>query len=1223
MAVQFTEKQKQVISLHNRNILVSAAAGSGKTAVLVERIIQMISREENPVDIDRLLVVTFTKAAAAEMRERVSKAISEKLELYPENEHLQRQATLLHNAQITTIDSFCLFLIRNNFNEIGLDPAFRVADEGELKLLEQDVLSTLLEEGFVKADPAFLDLVECYGRSAQSENLAGTISRLYRYASSNPWPEKWLEHLKEQYNVQNVSDLYQTDWMQFLATYTHGILQDCYLQMKESLQYCLESDGPYMYAELLEQETAILEKMAAAEDVKACFHVMEYEFTGRMPSKKDDSVSAEKRNMVKDIRDRVKKQVKKLKEAFYANTPEQIVEQCQQTADQVNALVDLTLSFAKAMQTAKREQNLLDFSDMEHLALQILVAETDETGTRLIPSKAALDYRDYFEELLIDEYQDSNLVQEYILKVISRENEGTEGLPNNRFMVGDVKQSIYRFRLARPELFMDKFNHYSLEAGENQRIDLDQNFRSRSQVLDGVNLVFKQIMKPEIGGVLYDEAASLKHGLTDADNHSDNAMELLLIGKNDQEDREREASAIAVRIRELLEYYQVTDKNTGLPRKASYGDIVILLRSTTGYAEDYQKVLEEHGIPAYITSRTGYFSAQEVQTLLQLLRVLNNPLQDIPFFGVLKSYFGGFTDEEIARIRSASGESRKQKLYLAVRDYGENGTKTGEEQETEQETEQEISVLQTKCRNFISWLEGYRDMTAYLSVRELLRKLLMDTGYLYYVSAMPSGLKRKANVEMLLSKAAAFEQTSFFGVHHFVRYIEQLEKYDVDYGEANILDENADIVRIMSIHKSKGLEFPICFVSSLAKAFNKMDSRENVVVDMDLGVGINAIDCMKRTRQKTVRKNVLARKLELDSLGEELRVLYVAMTRAREKLILTGLADEPTELLEAVKNVRTGSDGTLSYSYIAGAASYLDLVLPAVFMYQDLEDVSLQVVAADDITTAEYRQAVSRELQKRRVEQLEEADPLKEKLLEERFAYQYPHENLAGLYTKTTVSELKMAAMEQAAIKAEETEAFHAFEEAETAPYLPHFAREEENVSGTTRGTAFHRILELLDLEKVDPEKSDSEKMLKDQLDQLAASGRITEETKELVSTDKLMIFLRSDLAKRMQAAMKKKKLYREQPFVMGIPAKRVKAEAPEGEILLIQGIIDVYFEEEDGLVVADYKTDRVKSAVELVKRYETQLDYYGDALTQLTGKKVKEKIIYSFALGTEITVGK
>ncbi len=1316
MAVTFTKEQQETIDARNASILVSAAAGSGKTAVLVERIIQMVKDPVHPVDIDRLLVVTFTSAAAAQMRERISQALSDAVDEHPENAHLTRQLTLIHHAQITTIDSFCLYLIRNHFDEIGLDPDFRVADEGEVRLLKRDVLDEMLEEYFARGaessgeDSAagdgsrpseaeegretgkgsetdgscagsFQEIVEYFSPQGNDKRLEEQLLSLYEFAMSYPWPEEWLQEHQKDYDVPG-GGLDACPWVEELKSYVKTQLSEAAQLLEQALSLCREPDGPYMYLDTLLEDQERVEELSHAENFSELYEGFSSLSFGRISSKKDVAVSQEKRERAKELRGTVKDLFTGLKEKYFYASAEAQEERMRACAPFVKELLELTLDFCHRFSEKKRERGILDFHDMEHLALQILISREDG---KLSATRTARQLRETYEEIMIDEYQDSNLVQEYLLLSISGEEDGRY----NRFMVGDVKQSIYKFRLARPELFMEKFDRYRrLETAEEpgtaengaaqgktaqsgsvceRRIDLKKNFRSRRQVTDSVNEVFSCLMGKDLGGVAYDADAALYPGAVFPDPEMEDPYrtEVLLCvpGEDGMEEKEREAMAVAGRIRELVGRLPVVDSETKQLRPARYSDMVILLRSPSGWDETFKKVLETCGIPVYISSRTGYFAATEVQTVLNFLRVLNNPLQDIPLFGVLKSPAAGFSDREIALIRAKKEKGRLYESLCACAQEGQEAGKKTEEAE-----------LCAKAQAFLTLLERFRNYAVYLPIHELIREFLEQTGYLYTASALPGGEQRRANLEMLLSKAESFEKTSYFGLFHFIRYMEQVEKYDIDYGEASLQDENADTVRIMSIHRSKGLEFPVCFVSGLGKRFNMQDIAKPVIVDMDLGIGLDYVDSVLRMKRGTLKKNVMAGKLQRDSLGEELRVLYVAMTRAQEKLILTGglKAERAEKLKEEMEKaaVREKDDGTLTegadterllpFFRRSGASSYLDWLLPA---WQQTGQ-RMELVDASRLLAGQMEKEQSREQQLEGLKQFLETEPAGAGETEETAAQDavardaaarlsarlksgYPHRNLERLYTKTTVSELKKAGMAEAA-----EEAYHLFEEEEVVPYLPRFVRSEDKLGGAARGSAYHKALELFPfgswmarkdagrggLAEGGPERAGSgkenagkdrvsesaengadRKALEALLDEMREQGRLLPEYREAVSPWRLEAFLKSALAARMGRADAAGLLHKEQPFVLGIPASELGEDFPGEETVLIQGIIDVYFEEDGELVVADYKTDAVTQAEELVNRYRVQLDYYARALEQLTRKRVKEKIIYSFALQKEI----
>ena len=1212
MAIKFTGQQQKVIDLRKRNLLVSAAAGSGKTAVLVERIISLVTDRDEPADIDRLLVVTFTDAAAGEMRERIGAAIEERLHKEPENIHLQRQAALIHHAQITTIHSFCLFVIRNNFNDIGLDPGFRVADPGELELMKQDTLKELFEERLEakQTREEFTLLLDTLAAGGSEKVLEELIVKIYDFAQSFPWPLEWLKQRMGDYQIPE-GGIENTLWGELLASLLKQEWQQLKEVIEEAREICRQEDGPHLYEAALVADLELVELLSKKGWQEQYELLKDLKYT-RLSSKKQEGVEEEKKEAVKRRRDRLKKDITSIKENYFAFSPSAVEKQMGEIQRIEQILIEVVLDFAHRFETKKREKNLIDFSDMEHFALEILTEKTGRNelpdGIDWIPSKTAVDYRSFFQEIMIDEYQDSNLVQEYLLKSISGEWEGNY----NRFMVGDLKQSIYKFRMARPEIFLEKYESYTEEEGKKQCIPLHQNFRSRRQVLESVNAVFFQLMTKELGKIAYTEKEALHPGARylEEEQTKEYTTELLLLKKPEKEERKEEARMVAHRIHQLMEELKITDKETGKLRNACYGDIVILLRSNAGWDEVFYQELAKAGIPAILTSKTGYFNAKEVQTVLNFLRVIDNPRQDIPLYGVMTSLLGRFTREEAAQVKKSSEGSLYDNLVRIAR-----GEKEEDGEDSYRETGAAVSeALKEKADAFLKALERYRSRVAITPIHQLLREYLKETGYLYSFLALPGGEQKAANVRMLIKKAETYEKTSYFGLFHFIRYMEQLQKYEVDSGEAGVADEGQDAVKIMSIHKSKGLEFPICFVCGLHKQFNQRDSQQACIMDMDLGIGLEYRNCVKRIRSMDLRRSVIARKMELENLGEELRILYVAMTRAKEKLILTGVVKDYEKQMSAYVHLIHREEINLPFSVLSHASSYLDYLLAAVTR----PCPSIQVIQWDSNKAVEQLQAkaVGSELLRLKLEkELEERKPKKEKEekeLKAALAFVYGHEELQGLYAKTTVSELKKKRMETAQDEGEG--AYELFAEEEVIPYLPAFMEEKKQTSGTTRGTAYHRILELMDYGRL----SDWDGLCRE-MEELTERGVLDPSYPPLLQKEKMETFLYSDLAARMKRADENHRLFREKPFVLGLSASLLDKKFPQEEKVLIQGIIDAYFEEEGELVLVDYKTDRISHPGELILRYSEQLKYYQLALEQLTGKRVKEKLLYSFALGQAV----
>lgn len=1226
MGMNWTSEQQKVIDARDRNILVSAAAGSGKTAVLVERIISMVLDEKNPVDIDRLLIVTFTKAAAGEMRERIGAALEARLEKDPDNQHLQKQTTLLHHAQISTIHGFCSFVIRNYFHMIDLDPGFRMADEGELKLLKADVLDEVLENAYTEKKDSFIAFVESYSAGKTDEGIGELILKLYEYASSAPWPDQWLENCRKNYYIESWEELEKRDWMQYLWSDIQCVLNEAKDLTAENLSMSMEKPGPYMYEPMLREDMAGLRYLLEAKDYRELYERMKVISWSKLSAKKDEEVDPVTREAVKENRNRVKELVKELKTRYFFAFPDQMLQSLQLCEKPVSAFIDLTQAFSAAFEKKKREKNLLDFADLEHLALNILIKKKSDSQKQSAPwqadhkqdsrnsdetfelSDAALELSERFHEILIDEYQDSNMVQEMLLNTVSAVIRGK----HNVFMVGDVKQSIYRFRLARPELFMEKLDSYTIEDSETQRIDLHKNFRSRPEVLRSVNFFFQQIMRRELGGVEYDKDAALYAGAVfepgnDPDFPSTEVLALELDEDNlietdekkASEARELEAHMIGNRIREIVGKELVWDKKTQSYRPARYRDCVILLRTMAGWSEVFGQVLNGMNIPAYSTSKTGYFSAQEVQTVLNFLRICDNPMQEIPYTAVLTSPFVGCTPEELAKIKCVSQEDA---IYTCVRLYAEQG---------------EDAALREKLNRFLSLYKEICDRVIYTPIHELIWYLVQVSGYGDYVAALPFGEQRIANVRMLVEKAVDYEAGSYGGLFNFIRYMEYLQKYDVDFGEVNIVGENDDTVRIMSIHKSKGLEFPIVFAAGMSKRFNQQDLNGPVLMDADFGVGSIYVNYEKRVKTPTLMRSVLRQKLLKENLGEELRVLYVAMTRAKEKLILTGTIENLEKKMVGYEYLKYREEAKLPYSILVDANSYWSWILPALVRAEGRAPIVFRRLTVGELVRDEAKVQSERVLQREELLHWDTSRtyaPEVEKMLQDRFSYQYPFLDQRDIPVKVSVSELKRQSMA-------DEEAYEPYHDPDVVPLIPQFMQEaEKDLQGASRGTAYHALMERLDLSACE-----NEWQVEKQILHALEHYHLTEQERDCIRPGDIVRFAASGIGKRMAEAQKKGKLHREQPFVIGISAQDMRNRWSEDETILIQGIIDAYFYEEDEIVLVDYKTDKVGpgGAGELIRKYRVQVDHYAEALERLTHKKVKEKIIYSFTLGLEIAYSK
>ena len=1184
--MKWTEEQQKVIDTRDRNILVSAAAGSGKTAVLVARILALVTDPVHPVDIDRLLIVTFTNAAAGEMRQRIRDALEARAEEAPENAHLQRQLVLIHNAQITTIHSFCLQVLRSHFHMIGLDPGFRIADEGEMLLLRQDVLKETLEEAYelgagevhTAETEEFRQLLEQLTPGKDDQAVQNALLQVYQFSLGQPWPDEWLAGCRMAYCRPDKEETPpEPDWVRFVVKDTKRVLADVREGILYAITLCQAEHGPYMYEKAMQDDLAMVEALQAADDYRELAKAFAVSGTyTRLSTKKDESVSKEQKEQVQELRAGIKDALASVRVQYFYDRPEALEETFYASGVVVRALTRLVERFMEKLTEKKREKNVLDFSDLEHLALEILVVH-DETGIQASP--AALEYAEQFEEIMIDEYQDSNLVQELILNSVAGRGRGEA----NRFMVGDVKQSIYRFRLACPELFLEKYQTYR-ELENACRIDLHKNFRSRSEVLDGVNEIFRQIMTENLGGIVYDKDAMLYPGAVFAPDSGEarRLPEFLLLDPEDQDKQEAEARLVGMQIQQMVGSFPVWDAKRSAYRPMAYRDIVILLRTVSGWAETFGEVLSDMGIPCFTGSQKGYFSAVEVRTVLAYLEVLDNPVQDIPLAAVMRSPIGGFSDEALAKLRSASEERRFYDCCIAYRDNGED------------------AALRLALDTFFRQMEYFREKAAYTPIHLLLWEILDVTGYGAYAAALPAGRQRKANLDMLVEKAIAYEATSYRGLYHFIRYIESLKRYEVDYGEASLGTESDDTVRIMSIHKSKGLEFPVVFVSGLGKQFNETELRGRLALHSSFGIGCDYVDTTLRLRQPSLLKKVIQKTSALENLGEELRILYVAMTRAKEKLILTGAVPNASQKLEAWQTLNVRAMETLSYSTLTKASSYLDWVLPALLQHSGKDCFLLRVLSAEDLLE-ESKEAKASDLW--RVLEHPKEEPEARRYLERVFSAEYPYEQEQAISGKVSVTELKKQTQ-----LPEEHEGLELYPVKESKGTVPRFRAAETTMPGSMRGTIYHTFMENLDFHKKD--------VLETQLEEWIKCGKMTRDEAAAVRISDIRRFLESDIGLRMERAEEGGRLHREQPFVLGVPAHEIRSCWQSEELVLVQGIIDAWFEEDDGIVIVDYKTDRVRTMQTLAGRYHIQLEAYAKAVARLTGKTVKECGIYSFCLG-------
>ncbi len=1209
--VKWTKEQLQAITEKDSNILVAAAAGSGKTAVLVERIINKIINEK--VDIDKLLVVTFTNAAAAEMRERVLEAIYKKLDEDPENKNLQRQITLLNKASICTIDSFCLDVVRNHFYELdNISPNFRIADTTEIELLKQEILEDIFEDKYENQEQDFADLINTYTSYRDDTPLKDLILKIYTYIQSNPFPDKWLNDKIEMFHIKELEqDFSKNPWGEILLNEVEEELIDDINTLTEQKDKLERNPELEKYTKTIYDDIDKLEmlKMNLNSWDKAYAIYTNFNFT-TWPRQKIDS---EIKDQAKLVRDDIKKKFSnKLNKIFIYNSKEAN----QDIADMYSTLVklkQLILEFGEEFSKRKRNKNIVDFNDIEHLALKILIKE--EEG-EIEPTEVAKTYKEKFMEIAIDEYQDSNMVQEYILTAISK--------GNNIFMVGDVKQSIYKFRQAMPELFLSKYRTYKLKEEkseeDNLKIQLFKNFRSRENVLDFTNLIFQDIMSENLGEIEYTKEEYLNLGASYKETPQELETEIDVIdlkekedftaeeetqGIDDTEEVEEEsiediqveARFVANKIKKLVDNkFQVFDKKINGFRDIRYKDIVILLRSTKVNAPIFEEEIINLNMPVFSESSQEYLDSVEIQTIMSLLKIIDNPIQDIPLVTVLRSPIGNFTDDELVEIRLSD---KYDNFYMSMQKAKINVSKQ----------------LKEKIDKFFENLDTWRKDKDYLALDEFIWKLYADTHYYTYVGLMPNGDLRQANLKMLFERAKQYETASFKGLYNFINFIEKLHLGSGDLGTAKLIGENDDVIRIMSIHKSKGLEFPVVFLSATGKQFNLMDLNQSILLHQELGIGVKYIDYERQVQYDTLTKEAIRNKILTETLSEEMRILYVALTRAKEKLYITGLQKdyqkEIEKMQEQVKRYNKVND-KINYILVKKYKKYLDWIL-LVYLYekQNTNDLlKLNIFNKQDVLKSfskpkEERVNIKEILDNAKIQE-KEMNELN-KILE----YQYPYTLATMIPTMTSVTKIKEMKKENKLTEDDQALAEITFKK-------PNFLRKdkEEKLTGAQKGTLIHLCMQRLD-EKLE---YDVEKV-KDLIQDLVKREIITEIEAQNINPYKIVTFTKSNIWKQLKTA---KKVYRERPFFINIPAKEIYDQEVEEEIL-VQGIIDLYYiNQQDELILVDYKTDYVEEGKEkeLINKYITQLQLYKNALEESLGKKVSKTYIYSVYLGKEIEIG-
>lgn len=1208
MGTVFTKEQQKAINTRNADILVSAAAGSGKTAVLVERIMGIITDEKRPVDIDNLLIVTFTSAAAAEMRERIGKALAAIAEK-ENNEHILRQLTLVNYADITTIHSFCMKVVRENYTKLNIDHDFRIADENECGLIKAAVLEELFERRYGgENNESFLSLVETFGESLGDSKLKDIVLDIHGFIQSMPFPEKYLKESAEKYNFDISAPFDETMWGIYIKEKSLFEINE-YIKCTDTALNIAVENGPESYAKALTADLIGLNELRSAieKDFDSAYDkISSFKFVniGRV-GKDDDKKIAE---TIKAMREIVKKGVSSLEENFFFTDIQYQKEDVYKTGSLIKELADIVTEFSDMYSKAKRERNTADFNDLEHFALKILI-DDNENGFK--PSKEALQLQKKYYEVMTDEYQDSNPVQEMILLSVS----GRGKNENNRFMVGDVKQSIYRFRQAEPGLFMEKYNTYKSE-GEKQRIDLFKNFRSRKEVLDSINFLFRQIMFYRTGEMEYSKEAWLYPG-GDYPESEDMAVEIDVIEKKNQTENEElddissaEAEMIftAKRIRTLMESnFKVYDIKEKKYRNLKYSDIAIIMRKTKNWGKTAREVLERFGIPSYSESPEKYFERKEISDILSILSVIDNSRQDIPLIASLKIDYYGFTNDDLLKIRAGS---EKSDFYDCVKSYALCGSD---------------KFISDRLKKFFDDIEVWKKKAPYMSVGELIWDIYSVTGYYDYTGALNNGDIKQLNLMALIEKADELEKNNFKGLFNFIRYIERLQKTGLDFGAVKGGSENSDVVHIMTVHKSKGLEFPVVFLCGMGNSFNKRDSAAPVLMHRKMGLACDFTDIDKRIERITVSKKILADKMKAESLAEEMRVLYVAMTRAKEKLIITGSVNNIEKKCSQWAFYENESDIKLPYYAVTGASDFLDWICMCVSRHRDGEEIreaagvdyaggnaelfgdsskwKINLIAKDSAVDVNYKK--KEEIDVEQKEKNKSAADNFEKIMH----WKYDYENIpANLY----VSEIKrIAESENTDLKEEMLYYDKNFKK-------PDFLTHEEKLTSAQKGTAMHTVLENMNFRI-----KYTKKELSEFLSELEKKNIISESERKSVSISQLIKFVESDIYSRIIIS---DEIHKEQPFVMEVSPYEVFAEEEYKnyeEKILVHGMIDCYFKENDNIVLIDYKTDYVDFGHEneLIEKYKIQLKMYKNAIERAKKQSVSEIYIYSLYLGNTIKV--
>jgi ATP-dependent helicase/nuclease subunit A len=1235
--VQWTNEQQLAIDAKGHDILVAAAAGSGKTAVLVERIIQKLVNQDDPVDIDQLLVVTFTNAAAQEMRSRIGTALEKALEADPSSQHLRKQLSLLQHASISTLHSFCLDVVRKYAYMLDLDPSFRIADDLEADLIRQEVMGDLLEEWYGKEgeeQAAFFGVVDRFSNDRNDLEVEDLILKLYDFATQNPYPDTWLDQMAQLYDVAAMEEEAELPWLQVLKREANDQLQAMRQEAEQALALTREADGPYHYAETFEAEKKFIAK--ATELVSGSWNdavsfIKEQSF-GRLPAKKVECDDA-KKAQAKALRDSYKKRWGKLAGDWFARNLEVYLADMQELYPSIQQLALLVKQFRTRYQSEKRERALVDFSDLEHFCLEVLIDE-NSTPEHIIPSAIAESYQSRFKELLLDEYQDTNLVQETLVTLLSdRSGSG------NMFMVGDVKQSIYRFRHAEPSLFLTKYKAFSEAEHPGMRIDLASNFRSRQQVLDGANYIFRQLFSEDVGEMQYEKEAELIYAnkMYDELKQADTDVELLVINRDGSEETDEadtdtemvedlekaqlEGRAYARMIQQWIGHegegaMQVVDKGTQQQRDLQYRDIVILLRSMT-WAPAIVDELKQQGIPVYAELSTGYLEAIEIKVMMSVLKIIDNPLQDIPFAAVLRSPIIGLKEDELAKIRLAN---QRSSYFEAAKSY----VKTAND------------AISVKIERLLEWLHSWRMEARQGALSALIWSIMRETGYYDFVGGIPGGRQRQANLRALYDRARNYENTSFRGLFRFVKFIERMEERGDDLGAAKALGEQEDVVRIMTIHKSKGLEFPVVITGAMDKMFNQQDLRERYLLHKDLGFGSKYIDPAKRLMYPTLIYHALKAEKQRESLAEEMRVLYVALTRAKEKLVMVGNVASLDKKLQKWRQIAEHPDWVLPSYYRLEATSYLDWVAPALMRHEQAEELRAEELAANlpqEITKDQSRWRICLQASKEYVLAEEQEEEANQELLQrisnwqpgeensewkaevdDRLTYRYPYAEATRFRAKQTVTEIKR----QREIRDSYSDIRVVNRIQQRAPIAsrPRFLQESKELTPAERGSAVHAVLQQLDVHK-----EWSKQKLEEFLLELVEKEFLQKDALAAIDAEKILDFLASPVAERIRQA---EQSYRETPFTLALPANELYNDwtGAASDKVVVQGVVDQIIVEEDGLVLLDYKTDALfgddpeRRADVLMEKYRVQIELYANAIERIWKRPVKERYLYFFDKG-------